>query len=113
MNVKGFEKKYGDKGGMKRLTELRSLMYTQSYIAKEFGVSREAVRLWFVKFFGKEYDAREDRKNAIVENMVDFARHNVFHDFKSSFHQGEYYKQALDRCYQLEIYIEKDYEKKS
>jgi len=104
MQVKKFEEKYGTKGGIQKLTELRSLFFTQDYIAKQFGVSKERVRQWMLEFFGSRYDPRPDREEAVIANMIEFARNNPLEEFNSAFRGTEYYKKVLAECNNLEIY---------
>lgn len=105
MTVKEFEDKYKEKGGMQKLTELRSLFYNQKYIATHFGVSRERVRQWMVEFFGSAYDPRMDRKEMIINSMVEFAHNNPKKDFDAAFRGTEYYKEALEKCNKENLYV--------
>ena len=98
MIVKEFEEKYKDKGGIVKLTEMRSLAETQQSIAEHFGVSKERVRHWMYEFFGSQYDARSDRKQSIIEGMIDFGMINGLDEFNSAFKGiSTYYKDALVR----------------
>ena len=104
MTVKEFEVKYGDKGGIQKLSELRSLFANQGYIASHFGVSRERVRQWMLEFFGNSYDPRMDRKEVLVAGMVEFAKNNPKKDFRIAFSNTEYYREALEMCINKKIY---------
>ncbi len=104
MNVQEFNKKYKSKGGIEELTRLRSMLYTKSYIGSHFGVTPDRVRQWTVQFFGSAYDPRPDRKEAIIHNMIEFARHNTRVDFKFAFRSSEYYKETLVQCEKEEIW---------
>lgn len=104
MDAPKFKEKYKDKGGMNKLTELRSLFFGQKYIAKHFGVSQESVRNWMLGFFGRDYDPREDRKDAIILSMIEFARHNSITDFDFAYKGTQYYKEVLEKCNKLKIY---------
>lgn len=107
MNTSKFESKYKEKGGLQKLTELRSLFFSQKYIANHFGVTFARVRQWMIIFFGREYDPREDRREAIVSSMVEFARHNGYPDFKFVYKGTPYYKEVLDLCRAQNIYEKK------
>jgi len=104
MTVKEFDEKYGLKGGITKLTELRSLFYTQEYIAAHFSVTRERVRQWMLEFFGSAYDPRPDRREMIIASMVDFAKTNPKEEFDFAFKGTEYYKEVLEKCKQERIY---------
>ena len=105
MLIKQFQKKYGDRGGMTKLTELRSLYYSQQYIAGYFGVTRERIRQWMLEFFGSPYDPRPDRVEAIIANMVEFAKNNSMEDFTRAFINSEYYDKALEVIKKEKIYV--------
>ena len=106
MKIEKFNKLYSNEGGITKLTELRALCYTQKYIANHFGVSLTTVNEWMVKFFGERYDPRQDRKEAIIANMLDFARANPREKFNFAFNnmKSEYYKEALGLCIEQGIY---------
>ena len=104
MNTKTFEKKYGNKGGISKLTELRSFFLSQKYIANVFGVSQQRVKQWMKIFFGQEYDPREDRRDAIMASMIEFASHNSFPDFRFAYRGTQYYEEILKECIKLKIY---------
>jgi hypothetical protein len=104
MDSPKFEKKYREKGGINKLTELRSLLFSHDYIANHFGVSRARVSDWMKLFFGKDYDPREDRKEAIISSMIEFAKNNSFPLFRYSYRGTPYYKEVLEKCYELKIY---------
>ena len=104
MTIKEFQKKYTDNGGIVTLTEMRSLFYTQNYIAKHFGVTLATVRLWMLEFFGTPYDPRPDRGEAIVANMVAFAKNNPIEDFKQAFKRSDYFDRALEEVAKQNIY---------
>lgn len=62
MNVREFNKKYREKGGISKLIEMQSMLIPQKTIAKHFGVSQERIRQWTVEFFGYKYDPRQQRR---------------------------------------------------
>ena len=95
MNIKDFESKYVEKGGIKKLAEFRSLFFGLDYIAKHYGVSKERVRQWMKYFFGSVYDPREDRKDAIVASMIDFANNHTPEEFRFAFKGTVYYDEAM------------------
>lgn len=97
MVVKEFEDKYKSKGGMKKLTEFRSLLVSQDQIATHFGVGKQRVRQWMLEFFGAVYDARPDRRDAIINSMVDFAMMNPPSEFDAAYKNSPYYKEALKK----------------
>lgn len=97
MMLKTFNKEYKKKGGMIMLNEMRALKNTQDSIANHFGVTKERVRQWLLEFFGKEYDPRYDRRNAIIESMIDFSEHRTKEEFEMAFKSSEYYQMALDK----------------
>lgn len=104
MLIIDFQLKYRDKGGVAKLTELRSLFYSQNYIAKHFGVTSKRVKQWMVEFFGNTYDPRSDREEAIISNMVEFARNNSRKDFNKAFVNSSYYQRALQEISKEKIY---------
>ena len=104
MTLEAFEKKYQEKGGIQKLSELRSLFFSQKYIAEHFGVSNERVRQWMLQFFGHDYDPREERRESIIVGMVEFALHNEIAKFRFAFQGTQYYKEALSICRQRKIY---------
>jgi|GEM_PF-3736299 len=101
MNIKDFEKKYSDKGGINKLTQHRALMEPQAYIAEYFGVSKERVRQWMKEFFGSAYDKRKDRQNVIMDSMIDFAKKNGLGDFETAYKGSPYYDLALKEIKKL------------
>lgn len=104
MTVQKFEEKYGDKGGINKLTELRSLLFTQKYIANHFGVTKERARQWILEFFGEPYNPIADRRDAIMLNMVDFAKNNTKRQFDLAFRGTQYYREVLSICIEQKIY---------
>lgn len=94
MTIKEFENKYKDKGGLLKLTELTSLLCTQEYIAKQFGVSKESIRLWIPEIFGYNYDPRKGRETAIKIGMLNFGRKNAKKEFTLAFKGSPYYKEV-------------------
>lgn len=104
MNVNNFQEKYGAKGGIAKLTEFRSMLYSLDYTAQHFGVSKARVRLWLLEFFGTVYDPRRERKETIILNMIDFAKNNPIEEFEFAFRGTEYYKETLERCKEQKIY---------
>lgn len=95
MIVKTFNETYGDKGGMVILNEMRALKMKQDVIANHFGVTKERVRQWLLEFFGKKYDPRYDRRNSIIQSMIDFSEHRTKEEFEEAFKGTEYYQMAL------------------
>lgn len=104
MTVKEFELKYRNKGGIAKLTELRSFFYSHTYIATHFGVGRNLIRVWMKELFGTTYDPRPDRAETIISNMVSFARNNNKDDFRRAFRSTTYYIKALEECVNQGIY---------
>lgn len=104
MKVEKFEKLYKQEGGMSKLTELRALFYTHEYIADVFKVSPFTIAGWMKDFFGSNYDPRPDRREAVMANMVEFARMHTKENFDFAFRGTEYYREVLSRCKQEGIY---------
>lgn len=102
--ARDFNKNYAKKGGIMALTEMRALMITQDFIAKQFGVSKEGVRWWMDKFFGGKYDPREPRREAIINSMLDFATHNSQEEFLEVYKKSEYLQVAINRALERGIY---------
>jgi hypothetical protein len=94
MMVKEFNKEYKRQGGIQMLNEMRALRRPQREIANQFGVSGERVRQWMVEFFGAAYDPRYDRRNAIIESMIDLRKHLGDEEFDRAFRSSEYYERA-------------------
>lgn len=76
LSVKTFEERYKQLGGLKKLTELRALHCRRSYISNHFKVSQGTVRMWMRKFFGDTNDLKDERHEAIIESMYQFATNN-------------------------------------
>ena len=104
MTIQKFEEKYKDKGGIEKLTEMRALLFSQRHIANHFGVTRDRVRQWTIQFFGRTYDPRPEKKDAIIASMFEFAQHNSFAEFRFAFLRNEYYKETLKICKDRKIY---------
>lgn len=104
MTIQEFEEKYNQYGGMARLTELRSLLFSQDYIADIFKVSKERVRQWMKIFFGGDYDPREDRRESIKSGMIDFAKHNNILEFHKAFRKSPYYQEVIQELGKQKIY---------
>jgi len=104
MNVKDFENKYREKGGIKKLTEMHSLSFSAGYIAKHFCVSKERVRQWRLEFFGSIYDDRDAKREAIKTGMIEFAKNNEFTEFRMAFRRSPYYKKVLKELNKRKIY---------
>ena len=112
LDLEKFEEKYKDKGGIRMLARLSSLLFTREYIANHFGVSKPRVGQWMKDGFGYDYDPRPDRRKVIMDNMVEFARHNPKDRFDFAFGKNggknmqllDYYKEALERCHKEKIY---------
>lgn len=104
MTVKEFNTTYGRKQGILMLTQMRSSSNTQDMIANHFGVSKERVRQWMIEFFGSEYDPRQDRKERMMNSMLDFARKNALEDFKEAYTGSEYFQEVLEECKNNKIY---------
>lgn len=108
MTVKEFNETYGKKQGLLMLTQMRSLSNTQDMIANHFGVSKERVRQWMLEFFGSEYDPRQERRDRMMNSMIDFARNHEIEDFKEAYNGSEYYNEVLKECNNQKIYVQKD-----
>ncbi len=76
MDIKEFDKKYAEVGGIKELSEMRALLMPQASIAKRFGVSKERVRQWMLEFFGRKYDPRPARKK-VKERSLKTLMNNI------------------------------------
>lgn len=104
MNVENFNSKYGEKGGIKKFTELRSLFFSTKYIAEHFGVSKERVKQWMLEFFGSVYDVRDEIDEAIKNGMIEFAKNNNYKEFRRAFRNTPYYKEVLEELKKKKIY---------
>lgn len=106
MNIQYFNETYGDKGGIPKLNELRSMAMSLEFIAEHFGTSKERVRQWMVELYGVKYDPRPIRRERIINSMIDFAKSNSEKDLYDAFkfHNEEYFVFALAECYQRGIY---------
>ncbi len=62
MDIKQFDKKYSNKGGIRELMHMRAELMPLRVIASRFEVSRERVRQWMIEMFGEKYDPRADRR---------------------------------------------------
>ena len=99
MTVAYFNDKYLNCGGILKLTEMRAMKQTLDAIGNHFGVSKESVRLWLKDFYGKAYDPRYDRRNAIIDAMIDFAECHNKEEFDEAFKMSEYYGMALEETH--------------
>ncbi len=112
MNVREFDEKYKKFGGIKTLTKMRGTLATQEAIAIAYRVSKERVRQWMLEFFGDVYDPRPERKESIIQSMIDFAKMNPYEDFKYAYLPKDssdkellhYYEETLKRCKEEKIY---------
>lgn len=104
MKIQRFETEYGDKGGIRKLTEMRAMMYKLTAIGSHFGVGRDTVSNWTKRFFGDKHDARFDRKAAVMNSMIDFAKNNPYRDFIFAYEGTEYYNEVLQKCKEQKIY---------
>ena len=107
MNSNKFEIKYGDKGGMGRLIQMKNNLSPQKEIAEHFGVTQERVRQWIWEFFGIKYDPRLDRRRIVLREMLNYAINNSFEEFSNKYKGKKYYHSAL-----LEIKKQKIYDTK-
>ena len=76
MNIEEFNKRYGDKGGIGALSEMRSNLETLEKIRLHFGVSRERIRQWMKEIFGEKYDPRKPRRERRINHIIDSIRKN-------------------------------------
>lgn len=104
MDVQEFESKYKPKGGLTKLTELRSMHFSNKYIAHHFGVSDNRVRSWMRYFFKDEYNHIQSLRDEVINNMMQFAHNHSKTEFDFAFKHTKYYKEALQRCYNEKIY---------
>ncbi len=104
ITLKKFEEKYKEKGGMKKLGQLRALYFRTEYIAKHFGVTAGIVRQWMWNFFGGEYDPRPDIKDATIAGMFEFALHNTKEEVSFAFGGTEYYPELLKLIKERKVY---------
>lgn len=106
MTVNKFEKKYSAMGGIAKLTELRSLLFSRKYIATHFKVSQERVGQWMLEFFGSYYDYTDERAEAVIQGMLDFAKNNYYEEFRRAFRNSPYYKRAIEEIKKQKIYAD-------
>lgn len=85
MDVKLFNEKYKDKGGIGKLNEFRALLFTHAYIGEHFGVDKQRAKQWIQELYGENYDPRETRREAIIKSMIDFAKNNSEEMFDEAF----------------------------
>ena len=96
IDVIAFEEKYKDKGGIAKLSEMRATLWSQNDMAAHFGVSKTRLNQWLKQFFGENYDKRNERKEAIIASMFDFADNNSREHFELAFKdKTTYYKTVL------------------
>lgn len=96
MNTSEFAIKYADKGGLETLERLRKFCYSRNYIGKHFGVTSNAVTLWYWMF----YDGQEDLsvpENEVMANMIEFAKNHELKEFRFAFKGNECYKTVLSK----------------
>jgi hypothetical protein len=105
MNVKDFETKYKDKGGMLKLTEMRSLAFSAGYIAEHFNVTTERVKQWMLEFFGSVYDVKDEQAEATKKGMIEFAKNNEISEFRRAFRRTPYYKEVLSELKKKKVYV--------
>ena len=95
MKIKKFNEEYKNNGGIYALTEMTAFLNTQDSIAKHFGVVKERIRQWNKEFFGETYDPRYERRDLIIERMIQFYNKNTIEEFKEAYSGTEYYKEVL------------------
>lgn len=93
MNIESFSEKYKEKGGISQLQFLRAMHYSRNYIARQFGVTNNAVFQWGYLFPQKE----EFETEVIIHNMMEFARDHSLEDFKFAFKRTLWYKTILEK----------------
>ena len=96
MSIKEFNKEYRNCGGIQKLNEMRALRRPQKEIANQFNVTAGSIPLWMEQFFGSAYDPRYDRRNVIIQSMMDLLKHLGREEFDVAFKSDEYYQRALD-----------------
>lgn len=96
MNIKEFDKKYRNKGGVKMLETMKDNLIAQKNIAKHFEVSQERVRQWMVELFGEKYDPRPARREEAIAKMVKFYHETSMQEFHHAFKGSAYYRKALE-----------------
>lgn len=112
MTITEFDQKYNSKGGFKLLNEFKEERMTLKYISDHFGVSRFAVQEWMLELYGTSYDPRQERKEKILQSMLDFAKKHTLEEFKDAYYyiSKHYYNKALTECYVQGIFKEDDSE---
>lgn len=65
-----FDNKYKSKGGIAKLKDMMEHLETQETIANYFGVGKENVALWGLKYFGQRYDPRYLRRRKKVDEIL-------------------------------------------
>ena len=101
MTIKHFESKYAEKGGFKKLVEMRENLSTLKQVSFEFSVSIERVRQWMKELFGIAYDPRMERKRKRIEaakRMIEqygLEETKVLHKNKNRY----YLKKAIKELY--------------
>jgi len=104
MNSKKFETKYGDKGGLGRLIQMKNNLSPQKEIAEHFGVTQERVRQWIWEFFGVKYDPRYERRKTVLREMLNYAINHSFEEFCEEHKDKKYYHSALLEIKKQKIY---------
>ena len=106
MTVDEFNDKYREAGGMSKLIDMKATLQPVESIAKNYGVTREAVKCWMKELFDCEYDPRIERREAIIKEMVEYAKSHTEENFYEMFkHKSAgYLQEAHNRCKAQGIY---------
>jgi hypothetical protein len=99
MNVEKFNKKFAEKGGFKKLSEMRTMNIRVAEIASYFGISKFSVNKYMVKLFGVKYDPRQARRESIINDMVSFLQLHPREQFESTYfdRSKSYRREAIKR----------------
>ena len=101
-----FDIYYKHLGGFKKLKQMMYQEEPINKIAKKFGVGKNAVRLWCIDIFGKNYDPRKSRREKIVKEIIGYAKSHSEKQLKEKYIKKSkyYYYIALSECYSKGIY---------
>lgn len=100
MKIELFNKKYQSFGGFAKLSEMKKNFFTLLEIAKHFGVSKERARQWMIELFGEKYDPRMQRREKVIQAMLEFASEHTEKEFEEAFklQNKDYFTEALRRA---------------
>lgn len=104
MTVDLFNKRYGEKGGIYKLLDMKSNLATLKQISEHFGVGKERVRQWMVDLTGEKYDPRFERRSRRIEEISMFLK-GLDPEQRKKYQKmvgKDYYKKAMEK---LGIYL--------